>query len=62
MKKLLVIVFMATMFAACGDNKSRTSDVNSEENTEQSNELATPDTTGMEMDSLSTQPQQDTLQ
>jgi hypothetical protein len=61
MKKLLVIICMATMLAACGENKSRTSDVNSEDNVEESNEVATPDTTGMETDSLSMQPQ-DTIQ
>ena len=49
------------MLAACGENKSRTSDVNSEDNVEESNEVATPDTTGMETDSLSMQPQ-DTIQ
>lgn len=58
MKKLLVMFFMVTMLAACGDNKSNTSDVNSQDNTEENaSDVATPDTTNTQLDSAGMQSQ-----
>ena len=52
MKKLLIILFMGSILAACGDSRSRTSDVNEDQNMEEnSNEVISPD---VESDSLGT--------
>lgn len=58
MKKVLVILFMGTILASCGDSKSRTSDVNDEQNMEEnSGEIISPE---IESDSLGTM-ESDTL-
>jgi len=68
MKKLLIILFMGTMLAACGDSaKSRTSDVNEDQNVEEnSGEVVSPQIEsdslrGMDVDSLSSPVPQDSI-